>query len=201
MIENLHTNHASRRRFLAGTGMGFTGVVLRSMFAEEGFGNEGSVEPGRLHFAPKAKNVIWLFMVGGTSHMESFDPKPALNKYAGQSIGDTPFKDALTNKYNEQNLRVVVPNDANGHIWPNVYPLQVGFRKHGESGIEVSDWWPHLSKHIDELSICRGMWTTDNNHGAQLQFHTGRHRLDGFFPTIGSWIHYGLGTLLSLIHI
>jgi len=195
MIEHLPTNRASRRRFLAGTGMGFTGVVLRSMFAEEGFGNEGSVEPGRLHFAPKAKNVIWLFMVGGTSHMESFDPKPVLNKYAGQSIGDTPYKDALTNKYNEQNLRVVVPNDANGHIWPNVYPLQVGFRKHGESGIEVSDWWPHLSKQIDELSICRGMWTTDNNHGAQLQFHTGRHRLDGFFPTIGSWIHYGLGTL------
>jgi hypothetical protein len=195
MDKHLQTSRASRRRFLAGTGMGFTGVVLNSMLTEDGFGNEDGMEPGRLHFAPKAKNVIWLFMVGGTSHMESFDPKPVLNKYAGQSIGDTPFKDALTNKYNEQNLRVVVPNDANGHIWPNVYPLQVGYRKHGESGIEVSDWWPHLSKQIDELSICRGMWTTDNNHGAQLQFHTGRHRLDGFFPTIGSWIHYGLGTL------
>ena len=195
MIDHLHTNRASRRRFLADTGMGFTGVVLNSMLAEEGLGNEGGMEPGRLHFAPKAKNVIWLFMVGGASHMESFDPKPVLNKYAGQSIGDTPYKDALTNKYNEQNLRVVVPDDANGHIWPNVYPLQVGYRKHGESGIEVSDWWPHLSKQIDELSICRGMWTTDNNHGAQLQFHTGRHRLDGFFPTIGSWIHYGLGSL------
>ena len=60
---------------------------------------------------------------------------------------------------------------------------------------EVSDWWPHLSKQVDELSICRGMWTTDNNHGAQLQFHTGRHRLDGFYPTIGSWVHYGLGKL------
>ncbi|MEC7565951.1 MAG: DUF1501 domain-containing protein [Planctomycetota bacterium] len=185
----------TRRRFLSDTGMGFTGVVLSSMLAEEGLGSPTGWEPGRLHFAPKAKNVIWLFMVGGTSHMESFDPKPVLNQYAGQSIGDTPYKDTLTNKYNDQNLRVVVPDDANGHIWPKVYPLQVGFRKHGESGIEISDWWPHLSQQVDELSICRGMWTTDNNHGAQLQFHTGRHRLDGFFPTIGSWVHYGLGSL------
>ena len=59
----------------------------------------------------------------------------------------------------------------------------------------MSDWWPHLARRVDDLAIVRSMWTTDNNHGAQLQFHTGRHRLDGFFPTIGSWIHYGLGSL------
>ena len=187
---------ANRRKFLSQTGMGFTGLVLNSMLAEEGLGvEETSFKPGTLHFAPKAKSVIWLFMVGGTSHMESFDPKPVLNKYAGTSIDETPFKETLNNRFNKENLRVVVPNDANGHIWPNVYPLQVGFKKHGENGTEVSDWWPHLSQQVDELAICRGMWTTDNNHGAQLQFHTGRHRLDGFFPTIGSWVHYGLGRL------
>jgi hypothetical protein len=59
----------------------------------------------------------------------------------------------------------------------------------------MSDWWPHLGTCVDDLAIVRSMWTTDNNHGAQLQFHTGRHSLEGFFPTIGSWVHYGLGSL------
>ena len=65
----------------------------------------------------------------------------------------------------------------------------------GESGIDVSDWWPHLGDCVDDMAIVRSMWTTDNNHGAQLQFHTGRHVLEGNFPTIGSWVHYGLGSL------
>ncbi len=76
-----------------------------------------------------------------------------------------------------------------------LYPLQVGYRKRGQSGIEISDWWPHLGDCIDDLAVVRSMWTTDNNHGAQLQYHTGRHSLEGAFPTIGSWVHYGLGSL------
>ena len=127
--------------------------------------------------------------------MESFDPKPELNRHAGKSINETPFSDALNSPFLKENLRVVVPNDANGHVWPTVYPLQVGYAKRGECGAEISDWWPHLSTCVDDLAILRSIWSTDNNHGAQLQFHTGRHSLDGFFPTIGSWIHYGLGTL------
>ena len=75
------------------------------------------------------------------------------------------------------------------------FPLQVGFQKRGQSGLEVSDWWPHLGSCADDLAVVRSMWTTDNNHGAQLQFHTGRHVLEGQFPTIGSWVHYGLGSL------
>ncbi len=187
-----------RREFLADLGMGFTGLVLGSLLHRDGVvrADEAHAAPiGRPHFAPKAKSVIWLFMVGGTSHLESFDPKPVLNQYAGKSIDETPYKDTLTAKYNKENVRVVVPNDANGHIWPTVYPLQVGYSKQGQAGVEVSDWWPHLSQCVDDMAIVRSMWTTDNNHGAQLQFHTGRHRLDGFFPTIGSWIHYGLGSL------
>src|SRR4029077_20013505 len=70
-----------------------------------------------------------------------------------------------------------------------------GFHRRGQSGIEVSDWWPHVGSCIDELAVIRSMWTTDNNHGAQLQFHTGRHMLEGQFPTIGSWVRYGLGSL------
>lgn len=187
----------SRRECLYDLGMGFAGVALASLLHQDGYFARGSeAKPsGAFHFPPKAKSVIWLFMVGGTSHVESFDPKPALNQYAGKSIDETPFKEALTANFTKENVRIVVPNDANGHIWPKVYPLQVGYRQHGESGIAITDWWPHLARCVDDLVIIRSMWTTDNNHGAQLQFHTGRHRLDGFFPTIGAWVHYGLGTL------
>ena len=73
--------------------------------------------------------------------------------------------------------------------------MQTGFRKRGQSGIEVSDWFPHLGGVIDELCVIRSMWTTDNNHVAQLQFHTGKHRLDGSQPSLVRWVHYGLGTL------
>lgn len=183
-----------RREFLADAGMGLAGIAMSSLLARDGL-VQAETPDGRPHFSPRVKSVIWLFMVGGASHMETFDPKPALNKYAGISIDKTPFKDTLKNPFVEENVRIVVPDDANGHIWPKVYPLQVGYRARGESGIEVSDWWPHLGQHVDDLAIVRSMWTTDNNHGAQLQFHTGRHSLDGFFPTIGSWIHYGLGSL------
>jgi len=187
-----------RRTFLADVGMGFTGLVLGTLLQRDGIARAGAPAP-QFPFSPtprppKAKSVIWLFMVGGTSQMESFDPKPALNRYAGISIDQTPYADALKNPLVD-NVRIVVPNDANGHIWPKAYPLQVGYRPRGEAGIEVSDWWPHLGERVDDLAFVRSMWTTDNNHGAQLQFHTGRHSLDGFFPTIGSWVHYGLGTI------
>ena len=91
--------------------------------------------------------------------------------------------------------RVVVINDANGQQRNVLYPLQVGFKKRGQSGIEVSDWLPHLGDCVDDLAIVRSMYTTDDNHGAQTQFHSGRHMLDGEFPTLGAWVHYGLGTL------
>ena len=73
--------------------------------------------------------------------------------------------------------------------------MQVGFRKRGESGIEISDWFPHIGDHADKLAVIRSMWTTDSNHGAQTQFHSGRHRNDGDFPNLGAWVNYGLGTL------
>jgi hypothetical protein len=192
-----------RRAFLSDLGMGFTGLALGAMLdkeksaqAETKTSTKPSIRFGaEPQFKAKAKSVIWLFMVGGTSHVESFDPKPALNQYAGKSINETPYSDALKNPFLKENLRVVVPDDANGHVWPSVYPLQVGYRKRGKAGIEVSNWWPHLGECVDDMAVVRSMWTTDNNHGAQLQFHTGRHHLDGFFPTIGSWCHYGLGTL------
>jgi hypothetical protein len=176
--------------------MGFTGLALSAMLARDGFTQEGSWRPpsGRPHFAPQAKSVIWLFMIGGASHLESFDPKPELNKHAGKTFAETPYGDVLKSPY-LANERVVAFDPNNGFVRTEVLPLQVGFKKRGESGIEVSDWWPHVGDSIDDLAVIRSMWTEDSNHGAQLQFHTGRHRVDGYFPTIGSWVHYGLGSL------
>ena len=182
-----------RRTFLADLGMGFTGLALGSMLAGEDIaGHEGA--PAQSHFAPKAKSVIWLFMTGGVSHMESFDPKPALNKYGGMHLSKTPLKDVYEAPFVKENFRPL--QDNNSRTFRNqIYPMQVGYRKRGESGIEVSDWWPHVGGCIDDISVVRSLWTTDNDHGAQLQFHTGRHISDGFFPTIGSWVNYGLGSL------
>lgn len=188
----------SRRAFLADVGMGFTGLALGAMLAREGIvrgSDVGHWQPpdGNPQFAPKAKSVIWIFLVGGMSHMESFDPKPELTRHAGKTIVESPFKAVLDSPYLKKNLREFVAN--NHKVYPTIYPLQVGYKKYGESGIEISDWWSNLAGCVDDLSVIRSMWTTDNDHGAQLQFHTGRHALEGQFPTIGSWIHYGLGTL------
>ena len=198
MTHHSHSPTTNRRAFL-GAGMGFGALALGAMLHRDGVAGDDSAKwsppDGQPHFAPKAKNVIWLFMVGGTSHLESFDPKPELTKYAGKTFSETPYPDTLHNPFVKDNVRVVVPNDANGKIWPKLYPLQVGYRRRGQCGMEMSDWWPHLGRCADELAVVRSMWTTDNNHGAQLQFHNGRHRLDGFFPTIGAWVHYGLGSV------
>lgn len=189
----------TRRHFLADVGMGFAGLALGAMLDKDRSARADEPRPwsppdGRPHFAPKAKTVIWLFMVGGTSHMESFDPKPELNRWAGKTIAETPHRAALANPLTG-NVRIAVVGDANGHIRQQIYPLQVGYRKRGQCGLEIADWWPHLGSCADDLAVVRSMWTTDNNHGGQLQFHTGRHSLEGAFPTIGSWVHYGLGSL------
>mgnify|MGYP002526893688 FL=1 len=184
------------RRTLLSTGLsglGFSGMALRSMLAAEAT-QSGERTERVPHLQPKAKSVIWLFMRGGLSHMESFDPKPMLNKLAGKTINETPFKD-VQNPDRLKKVRVVVVNDANGQQRNELYPLQVGFRKRGQSGIEVSDWFPHIGSCIDDIAVVRSMWTTDDNHGAQVQFHSGRHTLDGRFPTIGAWVNWGLGSL------
>ena len=184
-----------RRNFLSDVGLGFTGLVLGAMLHRDGHAKGGVWTPpdGKPHFAPKAKSVIWLFMNGGVSQVESFDPKPMLTKYGGKTISETPFADVQDPKKLAIE-RLVVP-DGNGNQRNKLYPLQIGFKQHGQSGIEVSDWFPHIARHVDKLAVVRSMWTTDSNHGAQTQFHTGRHRNDGEFPTLGAWVHYGLGSL------
>ncbi len=183
-----------RRVFLADCGLGLTGMVLGSMMGQNIRADEAwSLPDGKPHFQPKAKKVIWLFMLGGVSHVESFDPKPALNRYGGKAIGDTPFSSALTSPLTTGNAKSITPEVRK--LQTKLYPMQTGFKKYGQSGIEVTDWFPHIGNQVDDLAVIRSMWTTDNDHGAILQFHTGRHILDGYLPTIGSWVHYGLGSL------
>lgn len=182
-----------RRAFLADLGLGFTGLALGAMEARAVAAAGSGAALGLPHRAPRARSVIWLFMNGGVSHLESFDPKPMVTRYAGKTIAETPFA-GVQDPRRLAIERLVVP-DANGNQRNTLFPLQVGFRRHGRSGLEVSDWFPHIARHADRLAVVRSMWTTDSNHGAQTQFHSGRHQNDGDFPTLGAWVHYGLGTL------
>lgn len=188
MIDSLFT---TRRQFVSG----FAAIAAGAIMHRDGYSSDGKWTPpnGKPHFPAKAKSVIWLFMNGGVSHMESFDPKPMLTKYAGKTIKETPFASVQDPKRLAIE-RLVVP-DGNGNQRNKLYPLQVGFKKHGASGIEVSDWFPHIASQIDRIAVVRSMWTTDSNHGAQSQFHSGRHQNDGAFPNLGAWVHYGLASL------
>lgn len=184
-----------RRRFMADSGMGFSGLAAAAMLAQDGV-VRGAVPSGQHHFPPRAKSVIWVFLSGGYSHMETFDPKPALNKYAGKTYSETPYPNPVESELHKLRFRSVAAEEINVRdVYPTIYPLQIGFRQHGESGIAISDWWPHLAGCVDDISFVRNMWTTDNDHAAENQIHTGRHRLDEPEPSIGAWAHYGLSSL------
>src|SRR5260221_12276292 len=155
----------TRRSFLADTGLGFTGLALGALLFKDGVARAAERPDGKPHFPPKAKSVIWIFLCGGVSHVESFDPKPELNKYNGKTIDATPHKDVL----NPDRLKnVVSANPAHGGR-KVLMGLNTGFRKHRQSGIEVADWWQHVGSCADDLAVVRSLWTTDNDHGAQLQ--------------------------------
>ena len=182
----------TRRAFLADTGMGFTGLALGAMLAREGIARAASPDSGiAAPPAAKAKAVIWIFLCGGVSHVESFDPKPELNRYAGKSIDTTPYKDVL----NPSRLKDLVSANPQHGGRKILMGLNTGFRKYGDCGMAVGDWWRNVGSCADDIAVVRSLWTTDNDHGAQLQFHTGRHVREGAHPTIGSWVSYGLGTL------
>lgn len=178
-------------------GMGFTGLALGSMLHRDGISRASELTPssptdGQHHLAPKAKSVIWIFLSGGYSQLETFDPKPALNRYAGMTFEDTPLANPLESPLHDKRSRAVVEKVR--EKFAKIYPLQIGYRKRGELGIEVTDWWPHLSTCVDDISFVRNMWTTDNDHAAENQIHTGRHKLDETQPSIGAWVTYGLGS-------
>jgi hypothetical protein len=185
-----------RRAFLEDLGLGFAGLAMGSMLHWDGVSRAatpGQPPDGRPHFPPRARSVIWIFLSGGYSQIETFDPKPLLNRYAGRTYAQTPLPNPQRSPLFLQRSRSVVGMDRD--LFSRIMPMQVGFRKHGQSGIEITDWWPHLAGCADDIAFVRSMYTTDNDHAAEFQMHHGRHALDERQPTVGAWVHYGLGTL------
>jgi hypothetical protein len=187
-----HRPDISRRHFVGDVGLGFTGLALGSMFFEERVRAEAGAQPAATdgRCVRRADSVIWLFMMGGVSHVEGFDPKPALNRHAGRSIKAGDFHAVLSRE--ALDLHEVGPDLSYS---TKIFPLQVGFRKRGRAGIEISDWWPEVGDCADDLALVRSLYTTDTEHSAVFQFHTGRSIRNSPQPSLGSWASYGLGTL------
>ena len=178
---------AMSRRALLQSALGFGALAVNGIMAAE----TQNLPDGKPHFMPEAKRVIWLFMRGGVSHMESFDPKPALNEFAGKSISETSYKSVL-DASKIRKLRIPIKGDANGHTRTKIFPMQTGFKRYGQSGIEISDWFPNIGSCADDIAFIRSMWTGDNNHGAQVQFHFGRH----FWIRVCQQLEHGSTTAL-----
>jgi len=136
---------------------------------------QGAV-PGA-HFPPRAKRVLWLFMHGGPSHMDLWDPKPDLAKYAGQPLPGS-FGEVMTR-------RKVAKNPLLGPVKP--------FRQHGQSGLPISEFLPHMARHADSLCVLRGCHGDSVNHPQSVyQMNTGSILMGK--PSVGSWVAYGLGS-------
>ena len=164
----------SRREMLRTASNGFGLTALSALLADRAYAglSDGALQ----HHAARAKNVIFCFMAGGVSHVDSFDPKPALVKHHGQSVGD------LSGQKKTQN---------NGDRTWKQSPWK--FRRYGHSGIPVSTLFPHLGGCIDEIAVVRSMVAELPLHAAgNLFMHTGRLRAGS--PSIGSWVTYGLGS-------
>lgn len=170
-----------RRNFLMQAGGGLGAIALAAMLADDAFSEEAKVAdplaPKSPHHKPRAKSVIWLFMEGGPSHLDTFDPKPALEKLAGKPMPES-FGRPLT---------------AMGTASNTLMPSSRSFKQYGQSGIAVSDWLPHIGEQIDDLAIIRSCWADGLNHvGSVCQMNTGS--ILAGRPALGAWTTYGLGS-------
>lgn len=161
-----------RRRFLFRAGGGFLGVALGGVWAEAGEIPNAILGP---HARPRARSVIFLFMCGGVSHLDTFDPKG--NEHAGKLIDAIGFGD------NQAAMR------------RPVIPCHRTFTRHGRSGIPVSDWFPHVGGVVDEIAVVRSMWCHEGNHfPAVIETCTGHRGRQFDHPSFGAWISYALGS-------
>jgi hypothetical protein len=166
----------SRRQFLNRAGAGFGALSLTSLVgmglmdppdADAATASHSPLAPRQPHFAPKAKRILHIFASGAPSHIDTWDPKPELQKYHDQPM----------------------PNDKNATGFGSPFK----FAKHGKSGIEVSEVFPEIAKHVDDMAVIRSMYTDMPDHAAAtVMMNTGSTRL--VKPSVGSWITYGLGS-------
>lgn len=180
----MHCNHfqthpLNRREMLARCAQGFGSIAFMALLGEQkALANTplavSATAPHQPHFRPRAKNVIFLYMDGGPSQMDTFDPKPMLNKYHGKPF---PMKMEATQFNN------------NGNTFAGPW----AFRNYGQSGLPVSDLFPHVGQCADDLCVIRSMTSTFSEHtNANYFLHTGLG-LAGR-PSAGAWVSYGLGT-------
>lgn len=180
----------SRRDFLNEMGNGIGGLGLAWLLNQQNLlaappstaavcGAGSSIQtpfsPKKSHFAPRAKAVISLFMSGGVSQMDTFDPKPALSKYAGQPLSGKG--------------EIVVRQGHPGPLMPSPFT----FQNYGQSGMPVSELFPNLAKHVDDIAFLRSVIGRSNDHVmASYELATGTVRMGA--PSVGSWVTYGLGS-------
>ena len=178
--ESVPAAPTNRRDFLKRTGAGFGMLALASMLNDRGLLAAGApsgspvnpLAPRPTHFAPRAKRVIWLFMEGGPSGFDLFDPKPELQKRHGQRVGgiETHFGNP-------------------GPLLRSPYE----FKRHGRSGAWVCERLPHVAQHVDDIAFIKSCHTESSNHApAMYSMNTGINRPG--FPSAGAWVGYGLGT-------
>jgi len=168
------------------SGTGLCSVALAHMLAEDGFLGRvlaaddpvpNALAAKKPHLRPRANSVIWLFMEGGPSHLDTFDPKPALEALAGKPMPESFGR----------------PITAMGTASNTLMPSKRTFRSYGQSGIAVSDWLPNITGHVDDLAIIRSVWADGLNHvGSVCQMNTGS--ILAGRPALGAWVTYGLGT-------
>ncbi len=187
LLAEPYRHFCSRRDFLSRTGSGAGMLGLAALLADSGLlgstaraaaGVEAvnPLGPKKPHFPVKAKSVIWLFMNGGQSQVDTFDYKPALEKHDGQ---DLPGFDKNTGFF---------VNEVGG-----LMKSPFAFQQYGKSGAWVSEIFPHLSQHVDDMAFIHSCHTETNNHSPALfQINTGMNRMG--FPCAGAWVTYGLGT-------
>jgi hypothetical protein len=170
----------TRREFFTQAGSGLAAVALAQMVQQDALGatNADPLAPKQPHHKPTAKSIIWLFIEGGPSHIDLFDPKPKLVELQGQ-----PLPESMRPKF------TAMPGTSKNGMMPS----KRTFNQYGQSGIWVSDWYPNIAKHVDEMTVIRSCWTDGINHlGGVTEMNSGSI-LSGR-PSLGAWVNYGLGS-------
>lgn len=175
---------ATRREFLARSALGFGALAAGDLLARDSRAAEearpaAALAPRRSHFPATARSVIFLFMTGGPSHLETFDPKPDLQRLDGQP---------LPASFNAAGLALQFMKPTDGKLMASPFP----FARQGESGLEISSLFPRLAAHADRLAVIRSCYHESFIHGPAITYMTSGSLLLGH-PSIGAWVTYGLG--------
>ncbi|MDZ4797392.1 MAG: DUF1501 domain-containing protein [Bryobacteraceae bacterium] len=168
----------SRRQFLASAGRGF-GAVAASSLLPSLAGAASPLAPKAAHQPARAKAVIYLYMHGGVSHVDTWDPKPELARFSGQTLPPSFVKGLKTSRID------FTKAIARGSAWP--------FRRHGQAGLEISDLFPHIASHADELALVRSCYGDAFDHAPAMYLSGTGSQFPGR-PCLGSWVVYGLGS-------